>query len=875
MIALAAGLFAIGSHAAEPVARDVHGDPLPEGAVQRLGTLRFRPGIGVESLLYSPDGRQIAYWHPGVVTIADAGTGKELRREEVPGAKLHTWAWLADGRGIAIVKTDSGFFVWEFTSETGDRPPTPPPTPRRPRIQRVLVGDRDAPACFAITPDGKQIIAGHAGTEKRERDIELLELATGKRINELSSLARLATHPGNCEQLALTPNGKVLLAFHFAREANGNAKELHVAAYDVAGGKPIWRTTTPVPQMRADHMCRAISNQWLALGTNDDGATIRLWDLRDGKESATKLKRHAEDENPCHGVCAMAFTPDDKSLLSLNTEGPLISWNPRTGAINYRVDDSPLLRMESLAMSPDGSTVAGGSSHGFVFRWDTATGKVQGADSATRLPIRGVDITANGTRILTVNYDVHRIWDATSGKEVRSVKMPSVDWRAHWGRLNRNGDSMITRVGPRLFIWDLASSQPKPVPEMPAIAEQDSLSLTKDGLTLIAVQGDRVQLFDWPSGQLRKRLILPRPANQPGKVDCLALALSDDGRRLASVARCDPDSAWVLDVLDAQNGAHLHRLMRFESTPLTLEFASSGLLLVHGAGVLHSPGGTNQQLREGLHLIEPQTGRLLVTFTPVSQFVDAPGDRLMCLAHSADGRSVFVGSDGGPIIVYETATGKHRRVLEGHRGAITGLAVSADGRRLVSGSGDLTALVWDLSPASFAKASAPPSPKEQYGLWNRLLDTDARGSYQAIATLSSHPEIAAALIRSELRPVAAPPDAAAIDRMVAALNDPKFSVREQAYRDLDRIGEMIGAGLKARLTTAKSAEVRDRLVRLIDKHEPLSLTPEQLRATRALEILEQLRTPAARQLVADLARGAPEARLTRDARDTLRRMDGK
>jgi WD40 repeat protein len=44
-------------------------------------------------------------------------------------------------------------------------------------------------------------------------------------------------------------------------------------------------------------------------------------------------------------------------------------------------------------------------------------------------------------------------------------------------------------------------------------------------------------------------------------------------------------------------------------------------------------------------------------------------------------------------------TGKTVQQFEGHRGDITSLAFSADGRRLASASADSTVLVWDVPSA--------------------------------------------------------------------------------------------------------------------------------------------------------------------------------
>ena len=75
------------------------------------------------------------------------------------------------------------------------------------------------------------------------------------------------------------------------------------------------------------------------------------------------------------------------------------------------------------------------------------------------------------------------------------------------------------------------------------------------------------------------------------------------------------------------------------------------------------------------------------------------------------------------------------------------------------------------------------------------------------------------------------------------------------------------------LPSAKSAEMRQAVQRLLDRlDEP---TSEVLRTIRALEVLEHIATPAARELLAELAKGAPGARLTDEAKASLARLKGK
>jgi WD40 repeat protein len=53
--------------------------------------------------------------------------------------------------------------------------------------------------------------------------------------------------------------------------------------------------------------------------------------------------------------------------------------------------------------------------------------------------------------------------------------------------------------------------------------------------------------------------------------------------------------------------------------------------------------------------------------------------------------------DEGSVDLYEISTGKLLRTIKGHKGLVESIAFSPDGKRLATGSGDSTVLVWDLT----------------------------------------------------------------------------------------------------------------------------------------------------------------------------------
>jgi hypothetical protein len=115
-----------------------------------------------------------------------------------------------------------------------------------------------------------------------------------------------------------------------------------------------------------------------------------------------------------------------------------------------------------------------------------------------------------------------------------------------------------------------------------------------------------------------------------------------------------------------------------------------------------------------------------------------------------------------------------------------------------------------------------------------------------------------------------PADTKRVAALVKAIGSEEFAVRSQAARELEQLGEAAAAVLRG--TDVPTLEVRRRIERLLRALEPPISHPEHLRALRAVEALEHMDTPDACRLLERLATGAPQARLTQEARASLQRL---
>lgn len=866
----------------ENPAKDAHGDPLPPGAVARLGTVRLRhPSNLVTVLAFAPDGKTVASAGNGpFVVVWSTEDGTEVRRFAFEDKAVKHVRYSPDGK--YLVATSIGrITLWPAE---GGKPLLNLEADDAETVG--LRGGRFPHVAFA--DGGKELVAVATTGGKNYAPMTVVvrrwTCATGAELEARKTAATIS--------LYLSPDGKT-----FYGTDNTKTYQLDVAA-GTEGDAPKELSRTFLPHVRgssADGQVWSLVGQVPGQFSREQVAF--LWDVKAGKAFAPKVYDYFLD------AAHAGVSPDGAWLIAMGWVGP----ESKGGKMRVDVfkrdaakkehsfylnrDRGGEGRVSAWAVSADSKWLALSNGHGIDLH-DLATGKpkeLPGANAPMR-PAHAVAFAPDGKTAGTLSYEGKAtLWDADTGKFVKTVGD-----RATCFAFSSDGKLLATADAfgrddkgdiraPR--VWDIESGKSKL--HIPNYRDRFGfIRFANDDKNLVATMGWRFTgAFDSTTGKLKWNRSsdvsfggFGKPLHdgfggtwtvQDGKLSHWS-ALT--GRAVATVGLTRADAEDVYQI--AHNGKTLV-IVDLTRNCFRVWDASAKewihQILPAFAGFVMGPPTSGDKYQEPI-------GGPLMKLTDDGKFLLTATRRGRAPAPQGKGHlNVLMPEDSAntEVRVWELATGREAARVPLGWLQLEAFDLSADGKRLLTGHYNAAPLVWDLS--KFAKPAPLPVVELKAGelerRWLELIDHNAIEANRAAWALARAGAPAAKYIAEQLtaKPLALP----TANEMADWLRDLDADDKDQRWRAFLELANRLPAAKQGEIIRAvsgktKTAPGRDLSFKL-SKQANLNEKALPRRDARAVEVLELMNTADA--LAALKKVGASESPVAEAARAAAARVE--
>jgi WD40 repeat protein len=279
-------------------------------------------------------------------------------------------------------------------------------------------------------------------------------------------------------------------------------------------------------------------------------------------------------------------------------------------------------RVLDAVFSPDGLSLATSGQDRKIRLWDTSSGKELTTFQMHSVDMADIDISLDGKHLASGEA----IWDLTTYEEIQILERGSIH-PTMIGFSPDNSSIAVARFDQGVEIWNILTGEIVFSLEVGDDTRTKSMQFSPDGVQLAAgVMDGSIRIWDIQSGTILHTL------HSSGETDIHDLAYSENGKYLAAVGRLTKAVVWETS---------------------NWEVLDSFPLRDHGNGVDFSTNGTLLAISGGAEqavmIYQLASGELLQTLIL--------GEQSMAVRFSPDGRYLAAGLFDGQILLWEIPSG--------------------------------------------------------------------------------------------------------------------------------------------------------------------------------------------------------------------------
>jgi WD40 repeat protein len=434
------------------------------------------------------------------------------------------------------------------------------------------------------------------------------------------------------------------------------------------------------------------------LASVDSSGGLRVWDVYTGME-LWRFQGERFGGWSLSNVPA-AFSPDGKLLAVCCADKTIRVLDAATGQEQYKFDcaagreqrksDRTFGLMTQLAISPDGKRLAAGGCGQSVLQWDLDAGKALGEWGDFKM-VTSLAYSGDGKSLAALGrHEDEREtlcrWDAATGKELVRMSFPT--YARYQRTLSPDGTLIAAPTEDGTSVCLLESDTGRELRRCEGETERPSVTFSADGRLLTSNHaGGDIRVWEAATGKARHVFKAP-PAWWR------SAGLSHDGKRVALTGgRAD----FAIHIWDATEGKEFHEFPGSRTGWLTVSFSADGKSVY----TVSRDGGRATPVREwadwSLRQWDPRTGKELRVTRE-----DLKGE-VHWTAFSPDGRRLAMVMHDGRLRLWDVDAGKElcQGKVTTHTGAVTSggkteryscesvnhPAFSADGKTLFAACG--------------------------------------------------------------------------------------------------------------------------------------------------------------------------------------------